>query len=156
MKKQIKETHRMGHYNGMALVPGEPIVIKLPTHVGVSLPLSDRSSYTMGDASVKEGEEPLNPNADNNQEIDPNDVFAEKIKSIVAASVAGRQISGGLKGHKDIVASVGQLLKSETDYIKNLLTGKAADDPAMIKKKQLIDAAASKLKRMSGLVWPFK
>lgn len=157
MKNNLKETHRMGHYDGMALVPGEPIVLKLPTHIGVSLPLSDRSSYTMGDASVKEGEEPLDPERDDKEEAaDANDVFADKVKRIITAAVAGHGVEGKVKGHKDIVMVVGKLVNSEKNYIKQLLAGKAADDPAMVKDKELIKRDAGELQRMSGLIWPFK
>lgn len=153
MKQNIKESYSMGHYDGMALVPNEPIILKLPSHIGVSVPLSDRSSYTMGDASVKEGEEPLDPERDD--DIDPNDLFAEKIKKIVSNAVMGVSIPGKLKGHKDIVATVGKLINAEKKYIKDLLYGKSATDPIMIKEKELINKTASELKRMSGLIWPF-
>lgn len=156
MKQGIKESYRMGHYNGMALVPGEPIIVKLPSHVGISLPLSDRSSYTMGDASVKEGEEPLDPEKDEKEEAaDANEVFAEKVKNIVRHAVLGQSVPGKIKGHKDIVAIVGILINGEKNYIKQLLAGKNADDPAMVKQKELINKNASELKRMSGLIWPF-
>lgn len=153
--KKIKESHQAGHYNGMDILGGEPIVIKLPTHVGVSLPLSDRGSYTMGDASVKEGEEPLDPDRDIENTPDPNDVFAHKVQRIITAAITDRQVPGSIKGHKDIVAAVASLIGKEKNYIKQLLAGKAADDPAMVKDKELINKDAATLKRMSGLIWPF-
>lgn len=148
--KSIKESYTAGPYNGMAIVPGEPIILKLPKHIG-TLPLQDRGSYTMGDINVKENEE---QNVDD--EIDPNDVFAEKIKRLVSIAVSKNKLNGKLKGHKDIVAQVGNLIKMEKNYIANMLNGKNADEPLMIKTKALIEKEAKKLERMSGLIWPFK
>lgn len=150
--KNIKESYTAGPYNGMAIVPGEPIIVKLPKHVG-TLPLQDRGSYTMGDINIKEDSE---EQEQAHLDVDPNDVFAEKVKRLVAMAVSKNKLNGKLKGHKDVVAQVQGLIMMEKKFISDMLNGKDPTDPIMVKQKAVIEKEAKKLERMSGLIWPFK
>lgn len=84
--------------------------------------------------------------------------FASKIKKAVSAKLMGKKINLKLNGHKDIVAQVTNMIKLETDYLNALITGQAANTPALQKNKAIIDSEAKKLDRMMGTsdFWPFK
>ena len=154
--KKINESDTRGGYDGMAILPGEPIILKLKKHVVDHLPLSDRGSYTMGKASVKEGGDGTSDaQLDDKQEIEAvkND-FASKIKAIIAGAFKGK-INGKLIGDDKLVPLVSSMIKLEKAYLQNLMSGKAADEPLMVRTKAEIDKMAEELKRNSGLEWPF-
>ena len=70
----------------------------------------------------------------------------------------GKKINLKLKGNKDLVSQVVNMIKLETDYLQTLMSGQAADTPALQKNKAIIDSEAKKLDRMLGVsdFWPFK
>lgn len=159
MKKLVSESDSRGPYGGMALISAEPVVLKLQYYATASMPLSDRSSYTMGNASKASGiycEDEELAVADE----DPKDLgaaqmaFAEKIKSIIANAIKG-DIRGKIIGPAHLVNIVVELINFDKRYILDLMSGKAADDPAMIKLKANIDKQAAALERLSGLKWIF-
>jgi hypothetical protein len=99
--------------------------------------------------------------ADQNDEQIRNSAFEEfanKIKNAVSAKLMGRKVNLKLKGHKDVVAQVVNMIKLETDYLSALMSGQSADTPALQKNKTQIDMEAKKLDRMLGTndFWPFK
>jgi hypothetical protein len=155
--KKINEADTRGPYGGMAILPGESIILKLNRNYG-SLPLSrtDGEPFTMGKASVREADD-TNSDAqlDDQQEIEAvkND-FASKIKAIVAGAFKGK-INGKLVGDDKLVPLVATMIKLEKSYLQNLMGGKAADEPLMVRTKAEIDKLAADLKRNSGLEWPF-
>jgi hypothetical protein len=84
--------------------------------------------------------------------------FADKIKKAVSARLMGKKLNLKLKGHKDVVGQVANLIKLEADYLNAVISGQSADTPALQKNKALIDTEAKKLDRMLGTndFWPFK
>jgi hypothetical protein len=109
---------------------------------------------------MEEGEEPGDI-ADQNDEAERQmavEEFANKIKNAVSAKLMGKKINLKLKGHKDLVGQVVNMIKMETDYLQALMSGQAADTPALQKNKAIIDSEAKKLDRMLGVhdFWPFK
>ena len=70
----------------------------------------------------------------------------------------GKKTNLKLKGHKDVVAQVANMIKLETEYLDALISGQDAKTPALQKTKAIIDAEAKKLDRMVGAsdFWPFK
>lgn len=111
-------------------------------------------------AKVKEGETPGGIADSNDEEIRnaAMEEFADKIKKAVSAKLMGKKVNLKLKGHKDIVSQVANLVKLETDYLNAVISGQSADTPALQKNKALIDTEAKKLDRMLGTTdfWPFK
>ena len=109
---------------------------------------------------VKEGEESGSIEDQNDEEMKRAAIekFSNTIKKAVSAKLMGKKINFKLKGHKDIVAQIGNLIKLETQYLSELINGQDAKTPALQKTKAIIDAEAKKLDRMLGSsdVWPFK
>lgn len=84
--------------------------------------------------------------------------FANKIKDVVSAKLMGRKVNLKLKGNKDLVSQVVNMIKIETQYLNALISGQASDTPALQKNKAILDGEAKKLDRMLGTsdFWPFK
>ena len=112
------------------------------------------------DKQMKEAEQPGGIADQNNEEVRNAafEEFANKIKKAVSAKLMGRKLNLKLKGHPDIVSQVTNMIKFESDYLNALITGQAADTPALQKNKAIIDAESKKLDRMLGTdgFWPFK
>lgn len=109
---------------------------------------------------VREGEE-AGSIADEGEEETRNaamEEFANKIKKAVSAKLMGRKLNLKLKGHPELVKQVANMIKFETEYLNSLISGQAADTPALQKNKAIIDSEAKKLDRMlqTSDFWPFK
>jgi hypothetical protein len=109
---------------------------------------------------MEEGEE-AGSIADMNDEKIRNaamEEFANKIKKAVSAKLMGRKLNLKLKGHPDVVNHITSMIKHETQYLNALISGQAADTPALQKNKAIIDKQAKELDRMlqTNDFWPFK
>lgn len=84
--------------------------------------------------------------------------FANKIKKAVSAKLTGKKLNLKLRGHKDVVSQVANMIKLESEYLNAIMTGQEANTPALQKNKAIIDTEAKKLDRMLGTndFWPFK
>jgi|688.fasta_scaffold278756_3 hypothetical protein len=109
---------------------------------------------------MEEGEEPGGIADMNDEEVRTAamEKFASDMKKAVSAKLMGRKTNLKLKGHPDIVNQITNLIKFEADYLNAIISGQAADTPALQKNKAIIDAEAKKLDRMLGTsdLWPFK
>lgn len=110
--------------------------------------------------NMAEGEEPGGI-ADQNDESIRNaamEQFANKMKRAVSAKLMGRKTKLSLKGDPQVVQQVTNLIKYESEYLDAIMSGQAADTPALQKNKAIIDREAKKLDRMLGTtdLWPFK
>ena len=109
---------------------------------------------------VREGEDVGSVEDQSDEQIREKAIqdFGNNVKNIVSAKLMGKKINLKLHGHKDIVAQIANLIKAETDYLSALMSGQAADTPALQKNKAIIDGEAKKLDRMFGVdgLWPFK
>jgi hypothetical protein len=111
-------------------------------------------------AKVKEGETPGGI-ADADDEKIRNaamEEFANKIKKAVSAKLMGKKLNLKLKGNKDIVSQVANMVKLEAEYLDAVISGQSADTPSLQKNKAIIDMESKKLDRMLGTndFWPFK
>ena len=63
-----------------------------------------------------------------------------------------------LTGEDQLVKQIVNLIRKELNYLKALMSGQAADAPALQKNKAIIDSEAKVLDRMLGVdgAWPFK
>jgi hypothetical protein len=127
-------------------------------------PTSREGGFRIGSidkaARMKEGEESGSIADMDDEEVRNRayEEFAKKIKTAVSSKLMGRKTNLKLKGHKDIVSQVVKLINFEAGYLDAVITGQAADSPALIKNKAIIDMEAKKLDRMLGTTdfWPFK
>jgi len=144
-------------------------IIDLSTFTNISnVAFSNAASrpygYRMGTLDrperMEEGEEPGDIANQNDEEVRAAamEKFTNKIKNAVSAKLMGKKIKLKLKGHKDIVSQVANMIKIEADYLSALIAGQSADTPALQKNKAFIDMEAKKLDRMMGTsdFWPFK
>lgn len=139
-------------------------IINLSTFTNLSSVGNRPNGFRMGTIDrperMEEAEEPGGI-ADQNDEAEKNvamEEFANKIKRAVSAKLMGRKINLKLRGHKDIVLQVANMIKMETNYLNAIINGQTADTPALQKNKAIIDSEAKKLDRMLGTsdFWPFK
>lgn len=139
-------------------------ILNLSTFTNVSNVGSRPNGFRMGTLDkperMEEAEEP-DGIADENDKKIPNaaiEEFSDKIKKAVSAKLMGKKINLKLKGHKDIVKQVANMVKLESDYLDAIIKGQSADAPSLQKNKALIDMEAKKLDRMLGTTdfWPFK
>lgn len=152
------ESHRRGHVTADDGMEG----IEL-TPVGSPNLRNDGRPHRRGslvDKKMEESEVPDSNEDQNDAEI-RNAVmqeFANKIKKAVSAKLMGKKINLKINGHKDMVDQVVKMIKLETDYLNALMSGQAADTPALQKNKAIIDSEAKKLDRMLATsdFWPFK
>lgn len=110
--------------------------------------------------NMAESEEPGGI-ADQNDEMIRNaafEQFANKMKRAVSAKLMGRKTKLSLKGDPQVVNQITNLIKYESEYLDAIMSGQAADTPALQKNKAIIDREAKKLDRMLGTtdLWPFK
>jgi hypothetical protein len=109
---------------------------------------------------MKESEEPGGIADQDDQQVRDaaTEKFANQIKKAVSAKLMGKKINLKLKGNKDLVSQVVNMIKLETDYLNAVISGQAADTPALQKNKAILDGEAKKLDRMLGVdgFWPFK
>lgn len=139
-------------------------ILNLSTFTNVSNVGSRPNGFRVGTLDkperMEEAEEPGGI-ADENDEKTRNaatEQFANKIKKAVSAKLMGKKINLKLKGHKDIVAQVANMIKLEAEYLDAIISGQSADTPSLKKNKALIDSESKKLDRMLGTkdFWPFK
>ena len=157
--KQTKDPYQMGReieYNE------EPP--KSPSKHFIKIKVGDgrETGFRVGEIGrpVREGEEPGGI-ADMNDEQIRNaamEEFAGTIKSAVSANLMGKKLNLKMNGDEELVNQVLDMIRKETDYLRALMNGEAADTPALLKNKALLDAEAKKLDRMLGVdgFWPFK
>ena len=110
--------------------------------------------------NMEEAEEPGGI-ADQNDEMIRNaamEQFANKMKRAVSAKLMGRKTNLKLKGDPQVVNQITNLIKYESEYLDAIISGQAADTPALQKNKAIIDRESKKLDRMLGTtdLWPFK
>lgn len=112
------------------------------------------------DRPMKEAEQPGGIADQSDQEVRNAAIeeFANKIKKAVSSKLMGRKVNLKLKGHKDLVSQVVNMIKLESEYLNALIIGQAADTPSLQKNKAIIDSESKKLDRMLGTsdFWPFK
>lgn len=86
------------------------------------------------------------------------EMFANKMKKAVSAKLMNKKTNLKLKGQKNIVRQVANMINLEADYLNAIMSGQSADTPSLQKNKAIIDAEAKKLDRMLGSsdLWPFK
>lgn len=156
--KKTNESHRRGHVTADDGMEG----IEL-TPVGSPNLRNDGRPHRRGslvDKKMEEGETPGGLADANDAQIRnaAMEEFANKIKKAVSAKLMGKKINLKINGHKDMVSQVIKMIKLETDYLNALMTGQAADTPALQKNKAIIDSEAKKLDRMLATsdFWPFK
>lgn len=84
--------------------------------------------------------------------------YKNKIKNAVSARLLGKKINMKLSGDRKTVEQIVKLIKLETEYLKNIMSGQGADAPILQKMKAEIDGEANVLDRMLGAndFWPFK
>lgn len=125
----------------------------------VNLPLQIRTPIVTGPHRQGEIEESFEDNNDQKEEGEKQraqEEFTRKAKTMVSNLVSGIKIRGRMSGHRDIVAKVIELAKLEKSYIVNMMNGRSADDPLLIRTKAVIESESAQLERMSGLKWPFR
>jgi hypothetical protein len=124
--------------------------------------LNDRKPDRRGGMGKKmeEGEEPGAVEAQTDEETKnaAYEKFANLIKKVVSAKLMQKKVKFNLQGNKQVVAQVLKMIEMETKYLDAVITGQAADTPALQKDKALIDSEAKLLDRMMNTVdfWPFK
>jgi hypothetical protein len=139
-------------------------IIDLSTFTNVSNIGNRRNGFRTGTLDrperMEEGEDVGSVEDQNDEQVRnaAMEEFANKIKTAVSAKLMGKKLNLKLKGHKDLVSQITNMIKLETDYLNALMMGQAADTPALQKNKAIIDTEAKKLDRMLGVndFWPFK
>lgn len=139
-------------------------IIDLSTFTNISNVGSRQDGYRAGTLDrperMEEGEDAggISDQTDESIRNAAAEAFANKIKSAVSARLLGKRTNLKLKGQKNIVQQVANMVNLETDYLNALMTGQAANTPSLQKNKAIIDMEAKKLDRMLGTfdLWPFK
>lgn len=156
--KKTNESDQRGKYDGdmeslggthlMNQLEPEPLVLDLGKVKGVT----SGGHYRAGEVGrVSENEQDDARDKDMVQKQ-----FAMQVHKIITSSLQNKKITGKIVGHNDIVSTVTELIKLEIEYLKNLFSGKSADDPQLKKLKSTIEVKSSQLKRNTDLEWPFK
>ena len=81
--------------------------------------------------------------------------FGTTVKQILMGLFGGLNIPVEIKGSRSEVDAFAKAISREKRYIESVKDF-GLNNPKTFKDKQLLDAAATKFERKTGLKWPFK
>lgn len=160
--RQKEQPYSIGNnINDMAVDNEEYQLIDL-THFGKNhSPEERKNGFRVGISDkVQESGDAGHSEAQSDEDIRNSafEEFANKMKKAVSSKLMGRKINLKMKGDPAVVNQIVKMIKYETEYLNNIISGQAPDTPALQKNKAIIDREAKTLDRMLGVndFWPFK
>lgn len=156
---KLKEEHRRGEviaYNE------EPIKYQPPHFIpNLDVGKNRENGFRIGTIDkMEEGEDAgsIEDQTDEQVREKAMEDFKNNIKNIVSAKLTGKKINLKMSGHKDLISQITKMIAVETSYLNAIMSGQAADTPALQKNKAILDKEINVLNRMLGVddSWPFK